>query len=164
MTFIILINTDSVHCTLEKITNPTLPRREAREGIRKMTVMITDQTSEAIGAYSAGMYSGRPKKGEEKGYNKKELCSMLLLAYCKNWRKSSPEWQAKELQELRMICIQLLPETRRKLSSSYFGSLNNGRIANNIGRLKLTKPMMAAAILQRVVMTQDLKEFFDKML
>jgi hypothetical protein len=151
MKFTILKNTDAVHVTLEKITNPTLPERGAEDSMRKMTVMITDQTSEAIGAYSAGMDSGRPRKGEEKGYNKKELCSMLLSAYCKNWRRSGPEWQAKELQELRIICIQLLPETRRKLAS-------------NIGRLKLTKQLMAAAILQRIVMTQDLKEFFDKML
>jgi hypothetical protein len=151
MIFTILENTDAVHCTLEMITNPTLPRREARVGVRLMTVMITDQTSEAIGAFSAGMDSGRPRKGEEKRYNKKELCSMLLLAYCKNWRRSGPEWQAKELQELRIICIQLLPETRKKLAS-------------NIGRLKLTKQLMAAAILQRVVMTQNLKEFFDKTL
>ena len=151
MIFTILKNTDAVHCTLEKITNPTLPERGAEDSMRKMTVMITDQTSESIGAYSAGMDSGRPRKGEEKGYNKKELCSMLLSAYCKNWRRSGPEWQAKELQELRIICIQLLPETRKKLAS-------------NIGRLKLTKQLMAAAILQRVVMTQDLKEFFDKML
>ena len=94
MIFTILKNTDAVHVTLEKITNPTLPERGAEDSMRKMTVMITDQTSEAIGAYSAGMDSGRPRKGEEKGYNKKELCSMLLSAYCKNWRRSGPEWQA----------------------------------------------------------------------
>ena len=76
---------------------------------------------------------------------------MLLAAYCKNWRRSVPDWQAKELQELRKICVQLLPESRRKIGS-------------NIGRLKLTKQLMAAAILQRVVITQDLKDFFDKTL
>jgi hypothetical protein len=44
-----------------------------------------------------------------------------------------------------------LPESRRKIGS-------------NIGRLKLTKQLMAAAILQRVVITQDLKDFFEKTL
>jgi hypothetical protein len=151
MKFTILKNTDAVHVTLEKITNPTLPERGAGDSTRSLTVMLTDAASEAIGAFSGGMNAGRPKKGEEKGHNKKELCSMLLAAYCKNWRRSVPEWQAKELQELRKICVQLLPETRRKLGS-------------NIGRLKLTKQLMAAAILQRVVITQDLKEFFDKTL
>lgn len=151
MKFTILKNTDAVHVTLEKITNPTLPERGAEDSTRTLTVMLTDAASEAIGAFSGGINAGRPKKGEEKGHNKKELCSMLLAAYCKNWRRSVPEWQAKELQELRKICVQLLPETRRKLGS-------------NIGRLKLTKQLMAAAILQRVVITQDLKEFFDKTL
>jgi hypothetical protein len=151
MKFTILKNTDAVHVTLEKITNPTLPERGAEDSTRSLTVMLTDAASEAIGAFSGGINAGRPKKGEEKGHNKKELCSMLLAAYCKNWRRSVPEWQAKELQELRKICVQLLPETRRKLGS-------------NIGRLKLTKQLMAAAILQRVVITQDLKEFFDKTL
>lgn len=151
MKFTILKNTDAVHVTLEKITNPTLPERGAEDSTRSLTVMLTNEASEAIGAFSGGINAGRPKKGEEKGHNKKELCSMLLSAYCKNWRRSVPEWQAKELQELRKICVQLLPETRRKLGS-------------NIGRLKLTKQLMAAAILQRVVITQDLKEFFDKTL
>ena len=151
MKFTILKNTDAVHVTLEKITNPALPERGAEDSNRSLTVMLTNEASEAIGAFSGGINAGRPKKGEEKGHNKKELCSMLLAAYCKNWRRSAAEWQAKELQELRKICVQLLPETRRKLGS-------------NIGRLKLTKQLMAAAILQRVVITQDLKEFFDKTL
>lgn len=151
MKFTVLKNTDAVHVTLEKITNPTLPERGAEDCTRSLTVMLTDKASEAIGAFSGGMNAGRPKKGEEKGHNKKELCAMLLSAYCKNWRRSGSEWQAKELQELRKICVQLLPETRRKLNS-------------NIGRLKLTKQLMAAAILQRVVITQDLKEFFEKTL
>ena len=152
MKFTILKNTDAVHITLEKITNPSLPEREAGiECIRSLTVMLTDAASEAIGAFSGGMNAGRPKKGEEKGYNKKELASMLLSAYCKNWRRSGPEEQAKELIELRKICVQLLPESRRKVGS-------------NIGRLKLTKQLMAAAILQRVVITQDLKDFFEKTL
>jgi hypothetical protein len=151
MIFIILTNADAVHCTLEKITNPTLPEREADDSIRKITVMLTNEASEAIAAYSPGMDSGRPRKGEEKRYNKKELASMLLSAYCKNWSRLKNVYQAKELQELRKICVQLLPETRR-----YLGS--------NIGRQKLTKQLMAAAILQRVVMTQDLKEFFSKII
>jgi hypothetical protein len=151
MIFIILTNADAVHCTLEKITNPTLQEREADDSIRKITVMLTNEASEAIAVYSPGMDSGRPKKGEEKRYNKKELASMLLSAYCKNWSRLKNVYQAKELQELRKICVQLLPETRR-----YLGS--------NIGRQKLTKQLMAAAILQRVVMTQDLKEFFSKII
>jgi hypothetical protein len=151
MKFTILKNTDAVHITLEKITNPALPEREALDGARSLTVMLTDEASDAIGVYSSGMNAGRPKKGEEKGHNKKELCAMLLAAYCKNWRRSAPDWQAKELQELRKICVQLLPESRRKIGS-------------NIGRLKLTKQLMAAAILQRVVITQDLKDFFEKTL
>ena len=151
MKFTILKNTDAVHVTLEKITNPTLPERGAEDCIRSLTIMLTDAASEAIGAFSDGMNTGRPKKGEEKGHNKKELCSMLLAVYCKNWRRSFAEEQAKELIELRKICLQLLPETRQKLRS-------------NIGRLKLTKQLMAAAILQRVVITQDLKEFFNKTL
>lgn len=151
MKYTILKNTDAVHCTLEKITNPMLHERQAHDGERLMTVIITDQTSDSIDVYSVGMDSGRPRKGEEKLYNKKELLSMLLSAYCKNWQRSGPECQAKELQELRIISVQLLPETRKKLAS-------------NIGRLKLTKQLMAAAILQRIVMTQDLKEFFNKML
>ena len=151
MKFTILKNTDAVHVTLEKITNPTLPERGAEDSTRSLTVMLTDQASEAIGAFSGGMNTGRPKKGEEKGHNKKELCSMLLAAYCKNWRRSGAEEQAKELIELRKICVQLLPETRQKLRS-------------NIGRLKLTKQLMAAAILQRLAITQDLKIFFEKTL
>jgi hypothetical protein len=151
MKFTILKNTDSVHITLEKITNPALPEREALDGARSLTVMLTDEASDAIGVYSSGINAGRPKKGEEKGHNKRELCAMLLAAYCKNWRRSAPDWQAKELQELRKICVQLLPESRRKIGS-------------NIGRLKLTKQLMAAAILQRVVITQDLKDFFEKTL
>ena len=152
MKFTILKNTDAVHITLEKITNPSLPEREAGiECIRSLTVILTDEASDAIGVYSSGINAGRPKKGEEKGHNKKELCAMLLSAYCKNWRRSGPDWQAKELQELRKICVQLLPESRRKIGS-------------NIGRLKLTKQLMAAAILQRLAMTQDLKDFFEKTL
>jgi hypothetical protein len=151
MKFTILKNTDAVHVTLEKITNPTLPERGAEDSTRSLTVMLTNQASDAIGVYSSGINAGRPKKGEEKGHNKKELCAMLLAAYCKNWRRSAPDWQAKELQELRKICVQLLPESRRKIGS-------------NIGRLKLTKQLMAAAILQRVVITQDLKDFFEKTL
>ena len=151
MKFTILKNTDAVHITLEKITNPALPQREALEGVRSLTVMLTDEASDAVGAYSSGINAGRPKKGEEKGHNKKELCAMLLAAYCKNWQRSGPDWQVKELQELRKICVQLLPESRRKIGS-------------NIGRLKLTKQLMAAAILQRVVLTQDLKDFFEKTL
>jgi len=151
MKFTILKNTDAVHVTLEKITNPTLPERDAEDSIRLMTVILTDQASEAIGAFSGGMNTGRPKKGEEKGHNKKELCSILLAAYCKNWLRFGFEEQARELQELRKICVQLLPETRQKLRS-------------NIGRLKLTKQLMSAAILQRLAMTQDLKIFFEKTL
>jgi hypothetical protein len=151
MKFTILKNTDAVHITLEKITNPALPEREALDSFRSLTVMLTDEASDAVGVYSSGMNAGRPKKGEEKGHNKKELCAMLLAAYCKNWRRSATDWQAKELQDLRKICVQLLPESRRKIGS-------------NIGRLKLTKQLMAAAILQRLAMTQDLKDFFEKTL
>lgn len=151
MKFTYLRNPDSVHATIEKMTNPVLPFREATEVKKTMSVMITEKTSDIISHFSTGSNAGRPKKGEKRGYNKQELLAMLLTAYCKNYQKSSTDAQAKELQELRKICIDILPETRQKTGSE-------------IAKFKLTKRLIAAAILHRVISTQDVKEFFSKML
>lgn len=145
-----LRNTDSIHAILEKMTNPVLPIREALDVKKTLSVTITEKTSDIIGHYSADSF-GRPKKGEAKGYNKQELMSMLLSAYCKNYQKSASDAQAKELQELRKICAEILPEMRQKRSYE-------------IGKFKITKQIIASAILHRIVSTQDVKEFFSKML
>lgn len=151
MKFTYIRNPDSVHATIEKMTNPVLPFREALEVKKTLSLIITEKTSDIISHFSTGPNAGRPKKGEKKGYNKQELLAILLTAYCKNYQKSSSDAQAKELQELRKICIEILPETRQKTRSK-------------IAKFKLTKQLIASAILHRVVSTQDLKTFFEKML
>lgn len=141
---------DNVHYFVEKLTCATAPSREPVAKSYKTTrILITDRTNEILSLYATPR--GVPAKGaNEKSYHKSDLCSILVSAYYKNWQSKESVWQALETQELRKICVDNVGMMREK--------------SKNIGAFKITKQMMFMAILHRLATTQDLKEFFEKML
>lgn len=143
---------DNVHYLVEKLTCATAPSREPVAKEYKTTrILITDRTNEILSLYATPR--GVPAKGaSDKSYQKKDLCSILVTAYYKNWQSKEADkvWQASESQELRKICIDNVDKMRQKIK--------------NIGAFKITKQMMFTAILHRLASTQDLKEFFEKTL
>lgn len=142
---------DSVHYFVERLTNPTAPEREHVVSLHKsINCPITVKSAEALSIYSSP--SGPiPKNSTGQRYNKGDLCSLLVTAYWKAWKKSDSGWQANEIKELKKICVEYVNEIRRS-------------VGTNVGAFKITKQMMFSAILHRLITTQDLKEFFDKTL
>jgi hypothetical protein len=142
---------DSVHFFVERLTNPTAPEREPVVSLHKaINCPITDKSAAALSIYSSK--SGPvPKGSTQPTYNKGDLCALLITSYWKAWNRSDNNWQANEIKELKKICIEYVHEMRRSVGS-------------NVGAFKITKQMMFSAIIHRLATTQDLKDFFGKML
>lgn len=148
-----LILSDEIHATIEKMTNPALPKRVALATKKSIVIPITDKTAEVLGIYSKGK-GGKPFKDENKNLpSKNDLCEALLSGFNKAWnlKESDAKWQSGEFSEIKKICAVYVNEIKRK----------TGR---NVGMFKITKQMMFSAVLHRIVITQDLKSFFEKTL
>lgn len=136
---------DWAHHKLDKMTNQTLPEREVSNEKRLISIFLTEKVSETLALFA--QRPGRPSKGDEgKGWHKSDLCALLLTVFLKNWNTNPAEFA-----EIKRIAIQIIPKIKELTGK-------------NIGSYKLTKQLIAAAILHRVVITQDVKEFFSKML
>lgn len=136
---------DWAHYKLDRMTNQALPEREVSNEKRLISIFLTDKVSDTVSKFA--QRTGRPPKGEQgKGWHKSELCALLLTVFLKNWNTNPTEFA-----EIKRIALQIIPEIKELTGK-------------NIGSYKLTKQLIAAAILHRVVSTQDVKEFFSKML
>lgn len=142
---------DKVHAKIERLTNPALPEREALESEKNIILYVSPELDEIVSSFAIG--TGRTGSTRV-GYKKSDLYKMLLIGFYKAWKlkDADPKWQAQELQELRLIAISLVPK------------INMVRNSKNIGGQKITKQLLLSAILQRILSTQDLKIFFEKML
>lgn len=144
---------DNAHYLIERLTNPTAPKREPVASLHKsINCPITEKTASVLSNFSTRV--GKPSKNSLAiSYSKGDLCAILVTGYTKAWamKEADKNWQANESQELRKICAE------------YIGEMRNA-IKANVGAFKITKQMMFSAILHRVVSTQDVKEFFNKML
>ena len=139
---------DAIHAQIEKMTNPLAPERVPDKKGKLIICPVTEKTNEVLNLYSNGKV--RTKEAEKKP-TKSYLCDILLTGYYKAWQKMTAERRAKELQELRIICLLI----RDDMSKA---------IKENIGIFKITKRLMFSAILHRLAITQDLKTFFEKTL
>lgn len=142
---------DKVHAKIERLTNPALPEREALESEKNIILYVSPELDEIVSSFAIG--TGRTGSTRV-GYKKSDLYKMLLIGFYKAWKlkDADPKWQAQELQELRLIAMSLVPK------------INNVLRGKNIGERKVTKQLLLSAILQRILSTQDLKIFFEKML
>lgn len=142
---------DKVHAKIERLTNPALPEREALESEKNIILYVSPELDEIVSSFAIG--TGRTGSTRV-GYKKSDLYKMLLIGFYKAWKlkDADPKWQAQELQELRIIAMSLVPK------------INRVRNSKNIGGQKITKQLLLSAILQRILSTQDLKIFFEKML
>lgn len=142
---------DKVHAKIERLTNPALPEREALESEKNIILYVSPELDEIVSSFAIG--TGRTGSTRV-GYKKSDLYKMILIGFYKAWKlkDADPKWQAQELQELRIIAMSLVPK------------INKVRNSKNIGGQKITKQLLLSAILQRVLSTQDLKIFFEKML
>ena len=142
---------DKVHAKIERLTNPALPEREALESEKNIILYVSPELDEIVSSFAIG--TGRTGSTRV-GYKKSDLYKMLLIGFYKAWKlkDADPKWQAQELQELRLIAMSLVPK------------INRVRNSKNIGGQKITKQLLLSAILQRILSTQDLKIFFEKML
>ena len=126
---------DFVSKVLEKITNPLSPDRD----------IDPDRTSKMLMVYTADVDSTLAMYADW-STSKAYLSSLLLISFAKNWKGN-----ANELAEIKKICAEIIPKMQVLLKK-------------RVGLYKITKAVLASAILQRIVSTQDVKEFFSKTL
>lgn len=126
---------DFVSKVLEKITNPLSTDRDIDpDRTSKMLMVYTADVDNTLSMYADWSTS--------KAY----LSSLLLISFAKNWNGNP-----NELAEIKKICAEIIPGMQKLMKK-------------RVGLYKITKAVLASAILHRIVSTQDVKEFFDKML
>jgi hypothetical protein len=126
---------DFVSKVLEKITNPLFTDRDIDpDRTSKMLMIYTEDVDNTLAMYADWSTS--------KAY----LSSLLLISFAKNWNGN-----VNELAEIKKICADIIPGMQKLMKK-------------RVGLYKITKAVLASAILHRIVSTQDVKEFFDKML
>jgi hypothetical protein len=126
--------TDKVSFLLEKMTNPQTPERQITDRVRKMQIVLTKSADDALSLYSNWSLS------------KSYLCGLLLSAFEKAWQGNK-----NELEAIRTTCIEVIPMLMLKTKSK-------------VGKYKTTKALMASAIIDRIIKTQDVNNFFRKAL
>ena len=135
---------DWAHHKLDRMTNQALPERAVSDKSRLISIFLTEKVSVTLALF---VPRGRPPKGEEgKGWHKSDLCAMLLTVFLKNWTTNPAEFA-----EIKRIALEIIPEIK-------------GHTGKNIATYKLTKQLIISAILHRVVSTQDVKTFFEKII
>jgi hypothetical protein len=126
--------TDKVSFLLEKMTNPQTAERQITDRVRKMQIVLTKSADDALSLYSNWSLS------------KSYLCGLLLSGFEKAWQGNK-----NELEAIRTTCIEVMPLLMLKTKSK-------------VGKYKTTKALIASAIIDRIIKTQDVNNFFSKAL